>query len=235
MTGRDGQSSIRWDSVARTPVWFLRRRPGSGLQDLRGHVNSCRFRHELNRHSTRQPSNLAEHFESHPQTCLSDAAYTLQVGRRAFSHRRALVCRDRNEALQLLAQPDPKRVFSGNAERPPAGIAFLFPGQGAQYVNMGRTLYDSEACFRTEVDECSEVLRPHLGLDLRTILYPPDAGIAAAQEQITQTAITQPALFVIEYALARLWMSWGIEPAAMIGHSLGEYVAACLGRRIHAG
>ena len=159
---------------------------------------------------------------------LADVAYTLQIGRRAFSHRRALVCRDRNEALQLLAQPDPKRVFTGSAERQLTGVAFLFPGQGAQSVNMGRALYDSEATFRKEVDECAEVLRPHLGMDLRTLLYPPAEGIAAAQERINQTAFTQPALFVIEYALARLWMSWGIEPVAMIGHSLGEYVAACL-------
>lgn len=159
---------------------------------------------------------------------LADAAFTLQTGRRAFSHRRAVVCRDRNEALQLLEQPDPKRVFSGHAERPVAGVAFLFPGQGAQYVNMGRTLYQSEARFRSEIDDCSAVLKPHLGLDLCEILYPPESKLAAAQEQITQTAVTQPALFVIEYALARLWMAWGIEPAAMIGHSLGEYVAACL-------
>jgi len=176
----------------------------------------------------RAAAQLKERLASVGSVDLADVAYTLQVGRRAFSHRRALVCRDRNEAIQLLAQPDPKRVFSGNAERQPTGVAFLFPGQGAQSVNMARALYDSEASFRKEVDECAEVLRPHLGMDLRTILYPPAEGIAVAQEKITQTAFTQPALFVIEYALARLWMSWGIEPAAMIGHSLGEYVAACL-------
>ena len=180
------------------------------------------------RASISRRARLKEHIAAVETIDLADAAYTLQTGRRAFSHRRALVCGDRDDALQLLTQPDPKRVFSGNAERQLAGVAFLFPGQGAQHVNMGRTLYQSEARFRTEVDECSEVLRPHLGVDLRTILYPPDAGVAAAQEQITQTAVTQPALFVIEYALARLWMSWGVEPAAMIGHSLGEYVAACL-------
>jgi acyl transferase domain-containing protein len=172
---------------------------------------------------------LKVHLAAADTVDLADVAYTLQTGRRAFSHRRALVCCGRDEALRLLAQPDPKRVFSGKAERQLAGVAFLFPGQGAQYVNMGRTLYRSEARFRSEVDECSEVLRPHLGLDLRTILYPTDADGAAAQERITQTAVTQPALFVIEYALANLWMSWGVEPAAMIGHSVGEYVAACLG------
>ena len=172
---------------------------------------------------------LKEHLAAADTVDFADVAYTLQTGRRAFSHRRALVCCDRDEALQLLVQPDPKRVFSGKAERQLAGVAFLFPGQGAQYVNMGRALYRSEARFRSEVDECSEVLRPHLGLDLRTILYPTEADGAAAQERITQTAVTQPALFVIEYALARLWISWGLEPAAMIGHSVGEYVAACLG------
>ncbi|HKC46589.1 MAG TPA: aminotransferase class III-fold pyridoxal phosphate-dependent enzyme [Gemmatimonadales bacterium] len=171
---------------------------------------------------------LKAHLAASESIDLANAEYTLQTGRRAFSHRRALICGDRDETLQLLAQPDPKRVLSGNAERQLTWVAFLFPGQGAQQVNMGRALYESEARFRTEVDECSQVLQQHLGVDLRTILYPPDAGVAAAQERITQTAVTQPALFVIEYALARLWMAWGIEPAAMIGHSLGEYVAACL-------
>jgi len=198
--------------------------PGGPARNRQLLVLSARSAAALDRAAAR----LKEHLAGVESIDLADAAYTLQTGRRAFNHRRALVCSDRSEAIKLLAQPDPKRVFTGNADQPLAGIAFLFPGQGAQYVNMGRTLYQSEASFRTDVDECCEVLRPHLGLDLRTILYPSAAGVAAAQEKITQTAITQPALFVIEYALARLWMSWGIEPAAMIGHSLGEYVAACL-------
>ena len=198
--------------------------PGGETRNRQLIVLSARSADALDQSGAR----LKEHIAAVETIDLADAAYTLQTGRRAFSHRRALVCGDRNDALQLLTQPDPKRVLSGNADRQLAGLAFLFPGQGAQHVNMGRALYQSEARFRTEVDECSQVLRPHLGVDLRTILYPPDAGVAAAREQITQTAVTQPALFVIEYALARLWMAWGIEPAAMIGHSLGEYVAACL-------
>ena len=198
--------------------------PGGAARDRQLLVLSARSAEGLDQAAAR----LNEHLAAEDTVDLANAACTLQTGRRAFSHRRALVCRDRTDALQLLAQPDPRRVFSGNAERQLAGVAFLFPGQGAQYVNMGRTLYRSEARFRAEVDECAEVLRPHLGEDLRTILYPPDAGITAAQERITQTTVTQPALFVIEYALARLWMAWGIEPVAMIGHSLGEYVAACL-------
>jgi acyl transferase domain-containing protein len=185
--------------------------------------------------SARSPQRLDEtaarlraHLAERDNLELTDVAYTLQAGRRAFTHRRALVCRDRDEALQLLSQPDPKRVFTGGADRPITGVAFLFPGQGAQHVNMGRTLYESEPVFRDEIDACAEALEPHLGLDLRTLLYPDAADTTAAQEQITQTAITQPALFAVEYALARLWYSWGIEPSAMIGHSLGEYVAACL-------
>ena len=171
---------------------------------------------------------LRDHLSSAQDVDLADIAYTLQVGRRAFNHRRALVCRDQGDAQALLASPDAKRVFSGNVERQSSSVAFLFPGQGAQYVNMGRRVYESEKLFRREVDECSDVLSPLLGVNLRDILYPSEAGAAAAHERITQTSITQPALFVIEYALARLWMSWGIQPAAMIGHSLGEYVAACL-------
>ncbi|HET7595568.1 MAG TPA: aminotransferase class III-fold pyridoxal phosphate-dependent enzyme [Burkholderiales bacterium] len=139
-----------------------------------------------------------------------------------------LVCRDRADALRVLQNADPKRAFDASAETPISGVAFLFPGQGAQQVNMGRTLYREERRFREEVDECSAVLAPHIGSDLRRILYPETGGTSAAEAQLTQTAVTQPALFVVEYALARLWASWGIEPAAMIGHSLGEYVAACL-------
>ncbi|HEY0604225.1 MAG TPA: acyltransferase domain-containing protein, partial [Herpetosiphonaceae bacterium] len=101
-------------------------------------------------------------------------------------------------------------------------------GQGAQYIDMGRALYDDEPVFREAVDRCCDLLKPHLGLDLRTILYPTGEAQAEATEQLTQTQITQPALFVIEYALAQLWQSWGVQPAAMIGHSIGEYVAATL-------
>jgi acyl transferase domain-containing protein len=104
----------------------------------------------------------------------------------------------------------------------------MFPGQGSQYVGMGRGLYETEAAFREQVDECAQLLRPHLGLDLRAVLYPEAGGEAEAARELARTALTQPALFVVEYALARLWASWGVVPRAMIGHSIGEYVAACL-------
>jgi len=172
--------------------------------------------------------NLRDYLSKHEEISLADAAYTLQMGRRAFRHRRVFACGDRTEAINLLARPVSNRVFTGTANRQPEGVAFLFPGQGSQYVNMGRALYRAVSVFRDEVDECADVLHPLLGEDVRAILYPAEDGIAAAEKLITQTFVTQPALFVIEYALARLWMSWGIQPAALIGHSLGEYVAACL-------
>ncbi|HEX6292025.1 MAG TPA: beta-ketoacyl synthase N-terminal-like domain-containing protein [Herpetosiphonaceae bacterium] len=172
-------------------------------------------------------ANLADYLRQQPDANIADVAFTLQLGRKAFAHRRAVVCRDAADALRALESLDPQRVRSqhhSGAHRP---IVFLFPGQGAQYVQMAAELYAHEPIVRREIDRCAELLRPHLGLDLRTILYPRAAESEAA-EQIGQTWLTQPALFVIEYALAKLLMAWGIQPHALIGHSIGEYVAACL-------
>jgi phthiocerol/phenolphthiocerol synthesis type-I polyketide synthase E len=104
----------------------------------------------------------------------------------------------------------------------------MFPGQGAQYVNMASELYQVEPVFREQVDRCSELLKPYLVLDLRQVFYPSQEQAEEAAQQLQQTAITQPALFAIEYALAKLWMQWGVRHQMMIGHSIGEYVAACL-------
>ena len=177
----------------------------------------------------RAAARLKAHLEQDQSTDLADLAYTLQVGRRGFGHRRALVCRGRDDAIALLQAGDPKRVHQASRQTSDVSVGFMFPGQGAQYVNMGRTLYELEPRFREEIDACAEVLRPFLGVDLRDILYPDAGRSAQAQEQLTQTAITQPALFAIEYALAQLWLSWGLTPKALIGHSVGEYVAACVG------
>jgi natural product biosynthesis luciferase-like monooxygenase protein len=170
---------------------------------------------------------LAAHLRQNPDVNLADVAYTLKVGRRAFNHRRALVCRDGTDAVEALESLDPRRVVAGLREPKPRPVVFMFPGQGSQYVGMGRELYESEATFRAAVDDCAARLTPLLGLDLRAVLYPP-AEQAEAAAQLAQTALTQPALFVVEYAMARLWMEWGVRPWAMVGHSIGEYVAACL-------
>ncbi|HEY0738125.1 MAG TPA: acyltransferase domain-containing protein, partial [Herpetosiphonaceae bacterium] len=135
---------------------------------------------------------------------------------------------DRADAIEALETCDPQRVLSAVSSATERPIAMLFPGQGAQYVNMGREIYATEAIFREAVDRCCEQLMPHLDLDLRDVLYPPDDQANAATERLTETRLAQPALFVIEYALAQLWMAWGLRPQAMIGHSIGEYVAATL-------
>jgi len=171
---------------------------------------------------------LAGHLKQHPDTNLADVAYTLQVGRTPFPHRRMLVCDTLDSAVAALSGGDPRQLLTSAEEPRTRSVAFMFPGQGSQYANMGATLYATEQTFREQVDLCAGLLAPHIGLDIRTLLYPKEEEIAEAEQQLGQTKFTQPALFVIEYALAKLWMEWGIRPAAMIGHSIGEYVAACL-------
>jgi len=159
---------------------------------------------------------------------LADVAFTLQIGRRAFEKRRIVVARDADEAIELLEEKDSRRVFTQGQRNASPPVVFMFPGQGAHYVNMGRELYETEPVFRDEVDRCCDLLTSHLKLDLRTLLYPAAGEEESARAQLTQTAMTQPALFVIEHALAKLWISWGVKPAAMVGHSVGEFVAAVL-------
>lgn len=171
--------------------------------------------------------NLADHFTKNPVENLADAAFTLQVGRRAFDQRRILVARDSEDAASALGSGDPNRVFTRGSRIAKPSVCFLFPGQGSQQPNMGRELYETERLFREEVDRCARLLTPHLGLDLRSALYPHRIN-DEARERVTQTILAQPAIFTVEYALANLWMSWGIEPRFMLGHSVGEFVAACL-------
>jgi acyl transferase domain-containing protein/thioesterase domain-containing protein/acyl carrier protein/protein-L-isoaspartate O-methyltransferase len=180
---------------------------------------------------------LIEHLNQHPDLNIADVAYTYQVGRCAFSYRRMLVCQSLEDAVNTLeTRRDDKRVLSRLFEdNEVSSVVFMFSGQGAQYVNMGLELYQTESVFREQVDRCAEFLKPLMGLDLRNVLYPtiqippnPPLETPTARGDLKQTTITQPALFVIEYALAQLWISWGIQPKAMIGHSIGEYVAACL-------
>ncbi|HEX6288825.1 MAG TPA: SDR family NAD(P)-dependent oxidoreductase [Herpetosiphonaceae bacterium] len=173
-------------------------------------------------------ANLRTWLKATPYVNLADVAYTLQVGRRSFAHRRIVVCRDRAEAIAGLESPpagaDTAQVDGDGSPE----VIWLFPGQGSQYVGMGHDLYRTEARFRACVDRCAGLFEPHLGLDLRAVLYPQDDQRAEAASLLSQTRIAQPALFVVSYALAQLWLDWGVRPAAMLGHSLGEYVAACL-------
>nr|WP_315788444.1 acyltransferase domain-containing protein [Fischerella sp. JS2] len=173
-------------------------------------------------------ANLVNHLKEHRELNLADVAYTLNVGRRTFEYRRMVVCRDVDDALKALISLDPQRVFNYYQKSSKRPVIFMFSGQGAQYVNMAREIYEVEPIFRQQVDICADILKPHLGLDLRQLIYPSEQQIATASMQLQQTAIAQPALFVIEYAIAKLCMQWGVRPTAMIGHSIGEYVAATL-------
>ncbi|WP_095980633.1 SDR family NAD(P)-dependent oxidoreductase [Melittangium boletus] len=171
---------------------------------------------------------FATHLRQHPEQPLADVAFTLQQGRKGFSHRRVLVCRDREDALSVLEAGEPTRILSRTKEADERAVAFMFPGGGAQYPDMARELHDSEPVFRQEVERCARFLQPHLGLDLRSLLYPAPDKAEEASRLLQRGLYGLPALFTTEYALARLWLSFGIRPQALIGHSLGEYAAACL-------
>ncbi|WP_245678572.1 type I polyketide synthase [Chondromyces crocatus] len=172
--------------------------------------------------------NLVGYLRKWPDVSLPDVTFTLQVGRKAFPHRRMLICKDAEEAATLLSTLGDRRVLTQLEESIDRPVVFMFSGQGTQYVGMAQELYEREPTFRAGIDLCAAMLQPELGLDLRDVLYPQPSREAWAAEMLKQTRLAQPALFVIEYALATLWMEWGLKPAAMIGHSLGEYVAACI-------
>ncbi len=171
---------------------------------------------------------LAKHLENKPEAGLADVAYTLATGRKAFSCRRAVTCRDAADAVSALQQMDPGRVFSWQHSGPSRSVVFMFPGGGAQYAGMGVDLYRTEAFFRDQIDLCADIVQPLLGFDIRTVLYPNDSDLKEASRRMKETTVALPALFITEYALAKLWISWRLVPQALIGHSLGEYTAAAL-------
>jgi phthiocerol/phenolphthiocerol synthesis type-I polyketide synthase E len=187
-------------------------------------VLSAKTRTALNK----MTENFVEYLKKNPAVHCSDAAYTLQVGRKVFKHRKALVCPDTRDAIRVLSSDDSRRVlaFSSNEEEE-RSVVFMFSGQGSQYINMGLQLYQMETVFRKEFDRCAEILQTLRGYDIRRILYPLD-NIEEARKRIFEQEIIQPLFFIFEYALAQLLMKWGIMPYAMIGYSIGEYVAACL-------
>ncbi|PYK01940.1 MAG: hypothetical protein DME23_02920 [Verrucomicrobia bacterium] len=194
---------------------------------------------------------LREFLNSNGPVNMSDVAYTLQIGRKALPHRRCLVCADREDAVTALGQEHSKRVLSNRTEESRRPVILLLPGIGDHYVGMAYDLYQTWPVFKQEVDRCSQILESHLGTDIRNILYPnsqswkkkrkpkgidlkqmldrkTDAPADQDAGNLNQTLFAQPALFTIEYAMTRLWQSLGITPDAIVGHSMGEYVAACL-------
>ena len=176
----------------------------------------------------RVASRLSEHVVARSAIDLADLAFTLQSGRHAFQKRLFTVSSSLQELPQALAKSTPgAALLSSGPSGSGAKICFQFPGQGSQHLNMGRELYSGEPAYREAMDQCAEILRPVLGLDIRELIYPEQAT-EAARKMLTGTLYAQPAMFCVEYALAQLWISWGVRPSSMIGHSIGEFAAACI-------
>jgi myxalamid-type polyketide synthase MxaC len=171
----------------------------------------------------------AEHLARDPECSLADICHTAAIGRSALSHRLAFPASNISATMELLGDfangKSKAEIVSGRA-RSDSQVAFLFTGQGAQYAGMGRALYEIEPIFRDAFDQCALLLSEHLDRPLLEIVGYGDSS--APIGILNETCYTQPALFAVEYALASLWRSWGIEPAAIMGHSVGEYVGACV-------
>lgn len=167
-------------------------------------------------------ASLADHLEAHPFVNMADVAWTLASGRKGFSHRLAIVAREGTEAASQLRSKDVALSIARSRPAQPREVVFLFPGQGATYPGMGRGLYATDSEFRTALSECAYLLDDVLGCDIRKLMFSDDP------DALLPTSIMQPATFAMEYALARMWIHRGITPWAMIGHSVGEFVAATI-------
>ncbi|MGC7096117.1 beta-ketoacyl synthase N-terminal-like domain-containing protein [Amycolatopsis lurida] len=220
--------------VVEQPPPPRRRAPGEGERPI---LLSARTPAALERATDR----LAEHLRAHPDLPLADVAGTLATGRRVHAHRRAVVAADTAGAAKALESRSPE-VFTSAGPAGSRSVVFLFSGVGDQYVNLCSGLYRDEPVFRAELDRCAELFAPHLGFDLRERLF--DAGAEPAGElpadpfarllqereagPLDETVVAQPLLFAVQYAMARLWMHYGVRPDALLGYSVGEYVAAAV-------
>jgi acyl transferase domain-containing protein/thioesterase domain-containing protein/acyl carrier protein len=201
--------------------------PGEGERGEQLLMLSAKTRAALDRASEQ----LARQLETHTLS-LADAAYTLAQGRSALSQRRVLTARSASEAVQRLRQRDAKLVPTQQCAESAPGVVFLFPGGGAQYAGMGAELYESESVYREAIEACLGRLEPALGQELRGLMFAAPSERSQATRALERPSRTLPALFATEYALARLFQAWGVEPVACVGHSMGEYVAACLAETI---
>lgn len=201
----------------------------AGAPDRPAHVIALSAR--TGEQLARRAGEFAAWLEAHSEVSLADAAHSAVIGRRQHEHRLAVVAQDREQALDALGRgasgEDVPAVVRGRAPRSGGGpkVGFLFTGQGAQYAGMGRQLYDAHPVFRDAVDRCAAIVDPLLASPLRPHLFAEPGSESA--ERLNQTAFTQPSLFVVQYALAELWASWGIRPAMVLGHSVGEFAAMC--------
>jgi len=171
---------------------------------------------------------LAEFLKANPDVNFADAAYTLFEGREHFDNRRVFVAQDREEAIELLESQNQRRVFTHSADQQDKQLVFMFPGGGAQYVDMGLGLYESEATFKQNMDSGFDVLKARTGLDYKQFIFTGNQDRVAVELELQKPSVQLPLIFLVEYALAKQWMAMGINPDALIGHSMGENTAACL-------
>lgn len=170
---------------------------------------------------------LGHFLQSSKAIKLADVAYTLSTTREAFNKRCFILATDAENAVDQLLGDKATSIKPSDLKVVPSHLAFLFPGQGAQYLQMGKALYAHETVFHNAVDACAEILQEKFKFDIRDIIYP-ESNTPNAENRLKDTQFTQPALFVVEYALSQLWISWGIQPTLLCGHSIGEFVAAHL-------
>ncbi|MEP4037599.1 SDR family NAD(P)-dependent oxidoreductase [Pseudophaeobacter sp.] len=171
---------------------------------------------------------LTEYLEANPDVDLADVAFTLKQGRRGFGKRRVLVAETAAEAAAQLRAGDPRQVFDHDSLGEAPEVVFSFPGGGAQYAGMARDLYETEPVFADYMDRGLDHLQPQLDHDIRALWLPEEGDEAAANAQLQRPSAQLPLIMIVEYALAQLWISWGVRPAALVGHSMGENTAACL-------
>jgi acyl transferase domain-containing protein len=181
-----------------------------------------------NKNSLERMTGEFKDFLKNQQVRLIDAAYTLSTGRKLLNFRRFIIGNNQEEIIGFIENSDKKPIQTQIARSANPKQVWLFPGQGTQVVNMGKNLYQTDDFFKEQIDNCVEILKKHLGFDLREILFTEKDNQNELNEKLKQTAFTQPALFTVEYSLAKWLGQFGLTPFAMIGHSIGEYVAACL-------
>ncbi len=198
--------------------------PGEGAKTQQLLLLSAKSRTALDRRC----QDLAEALSATPDLDLADVSYTLAVGRRPMRHRTVVIATNAHAASALLRSTDPKLRPLQQTDGQSKPVVFLFPGGGAQYAGMGQDLYEQEPVYQEAVDECLAIATAEMGRDLRSLMFPSESEKENATRLLEQPRLALPALFATEYALARLFESWGVTPVAYVGHSMGEYVGACL-------
>jgi len=172
--------------------------------------------------------NLIAYLRANPEVELADVAFTLKEGRRGFAKRRVVVAETATEAADMLETANPREVFTHDHLGPQPETVFMFPGGGAQFAGMARDLYETEPVFADWMDQGLDHLEKSLDFDIRALWLPEPGDEASANAALLKPSVQLPLIMIVEYALAQLWISWGVRPAAMVGHSMGENTAACL-------